>query len=76
MTSLQSGSETFLRGRLLGEGTWGVVYQGTRSSDGLLVAIKRIKPKETHLGLDFTALREIKYLRALKSPYVVDVSFV
>lgn len=83
----------YRRGKLLGEGTWGRVFEGIRISDNSLVAIKRIdkglsedvflseeegkkdkeKKKEVLNGINFTALREIKYLRELKSPYIIKV---
>ena len=42
----------YLRGAALGEGTWGSVYEAKRKSDGLKVAIKRIKPMDAHLGMN------------------------
>ncbi len=68
--------DNYIRGVALGEGTWGQVYEATRKSDNKRVAIKRIKPMDPHLGINFTALREIKYLREFKSDHVVDVSAV
>ena len=38
------------------------------------VAIKRIKPMYVHLGMNFTALREIKYLKYIKGENIIDVS--
>lgn len=64
----------YLKGRVLGEGTWGQVYEATRRADSLQVAIKRIKPRDAHLGINFTALREIKYLKEVKSDFIVNVS--
>jgi cyclin-dependent kinase 7 len=66
----------YLQGRKLGEGTWGTVFEATRRSDGIQVAIKRIKPMEPELGMNFTALREVKFLKELKCVNVVDVSDV
>ncbi len=63
----------YIKGDQLGEGTWGHVYQASRRSDGLVVAVKRIKPMDPLLGINFTALREIKFLKELKSPNIVDV---
>ncbi len=65
----------YLKGDLLGEGTWGSVFSAERRTDSLKVAIKRIKPMYVHLGVNFTALREIKYLRYIKGPNIIDVSF-
>lgn len=67
-------SEGYIRGVALGEGTWGSVYDAIRKVDNRRVAIKRIKPMDPHLGINFTALREIKCLQTIRSPYVVDVS--
>ena len=62
-------------GKFLGEGTWGLVYEATRISDGTQVAIKKIKPMpQQELGMNFTALREVKYLKELHSINVVEVS--
>jgi serine/threonine protein kinase len=66
-------AEGYIRGVALGEGTWGHVFEATRKIDGRKVAIKRIKPMDPHLGVNFTALREIKHLQELHSPFIVDV---
>ncbi len=58
---------------LLGEGTWGHVYLAKRQEDNLKVAIKRIKPRDAHMGLNFTALREIRFLKAIKSVNILEV---
>lgn len=66
----------YVKGESLGEGTWGSVFEAIRVVDNVKLAIKRIKPSETkdsHLGLNFTALREIKFLKEIKSPFIVDV---
>jgi serine/threonine protein kinase len=69
-------SSKYLKGELLGEGTWGSVFSAERRSDSLKVAIKRIKPMYVHLGMNFTALREIKYLKYIKGENIIDVSKV
>jgi cyclin-dependent kinase 7 len=66
--------ERYIRGRPLGEGTWGQVYEAFRKEDNKRVAIKRMRGKEPEFGLDFTALREIKYLQEIKGPFIEDVS--
>eukprot|EP00601_Ochromonadales_sp_CCMP2298_P036525 CAMPEP_0173376578 /NCGR_PEP_ID=MMETSP1144-20121109/30244_1 /TAXON_ID=483371 /ORGANISM="non described non described, Strain CCMP2298" /LENGTH=290 /DNA_ID=CAMNT_0014329105 /DNA_START=245 /DNA_END=1114 /DNA_ORIENTATION=- len=63
----------YLKGRQLGEGTWGTVFEAERRKDQLLVAIKRIKPMYVHLGVNFTALREIKYLKVVRGANVIDL---
>ena len=42
---MSMSSDKYIRGRNLGEGTWGIVYEATRKIDGLRVAIKRMKRK-------------------------------
>lgn len=69
-------SSKYLKGELLGEGTWGSVFSAERRTDSTRVAIKRIKPMYVHLGVNFTALREIKYLRYIKGPNIIDVSHI
>jgi serine/threonine protein kinase len=66
-------ADGYIRGVALGEGTWGHVFEATRKVDGRKVAIKRIKPMDPHLGVNFTALREIKHLQEFQSPFIVDV---
>jgi cyclin-dependent kinase 7 len=62
------------RGALLGEGTWGLVFQASRLEDGTQVAIKRIKPApRIEEGISFSALREIKYLKQLKHENIIEV---
>ena len=54
------------RGRALGEGTYALVYEAFRKTDRLPVAIKRMKGEQAvSPGVDFTGLREVKYLRML-----------
>lgn len=66
------------RGRTLGEGTYAVVYDGFRKSDGRPVAIKRMKGQSNTssgtIGVDFTGLREVKYLQSLRRcPHIVEL---
>jgi serine/threonine protein kinase len=68
-----SVSSKYLKGELLGEGTWGSVFAAERRTDSVKVAIKRIKPMYVHLGMNFTALREIKYLKYIKGENIIDV---
>ena len=65
------------RGKTLGEGTYGVVFKAYRVKDNIPVAVKRIKSEKKvrteNEGLNITALREIKYLRELKHPNIIEV---
>jgi cyclin-dependent kinase 7 len=56
--------DAYRRGKVLGQGTWGCVYEAVSLTSKEKVAIKRIDAKQD--GLDFTALREVKYLQELK----------
>lgn len=66
-------STEYVRGALLGEGTWGSVYEATAKVNQRKVAIKRIKGTESKLGINFTALREIKQLNKIRSDYILNV---
>lgn len=76
----------YRKGRTLGEGTWGVVYEAERQegTQQRLVAIKRMKGTADmsgvgkqnggSFGVDFTALREVRYLQDLSfSPNIVQL---
>eukprot|EP01038_Epipyxis_sp_PR26KG_P013244 gene13244-17750_t len=69
-------ADSFIRGKLLGEGTWGSVYEAIDKRTNERVAIKRIKQMDAHLGVNFTALREIKHLKYLRSPNIVNMKEV
>jgi cyclin-dependent kinase 7 len=64
------------KAQTLGEGTYGVVFRARRS-DGVAVAVKRLKPhtrvRVSNEGLNLTALREIKYLRELRHENIIEV---
>lgn len=70
-------SEDYVKGRTLGEGTWGRVYEANRKSDNLIVAVKRIKQilEGRNDGVSFSALREVKYLRELRHRNIIEVFF-
>ncbi|KAG8974953.1 TFIIH complex serine/threonine-protein kinase subunit kin28 [Tulasnella sp. 425] len=56
----------------VGEGTYAVVYRGRHSVAGRPVAIKKIKIGQFKDGLDMSAIREVKYLRELQHPNVIE----
>lgn len=73
-------AEKYIRGKTLGSGTWGCVYEAylidaTHPEGRSKVAIKKVEGREGGRdGLDFTAIREIKYLRELMNrPFVVQL---
>ncbi|KAF8156827.1 kinase-like domain-containing protein [Crassisporium funariophilum] len=57
----------------LGEGTFGEVHKAIHKSTGATVALKRILMHNEKEGMPVTALREIKILKALKHPCIVDI---
>ncbi len=69
----ESVKSKYIRGNLLGSGTWGEVYESSRISDNRKVAIKRFKAIDMHLGINTPTLREIKFLRELHHPNIVEV---
>ncbi|KAG8930601.1 TFIIH complex serine/threonine-protein kinase subunit kin28 [Tulasnella sp. 408] len=63
----------------VGEGTYAVVYRGEEdwlpcrhALTGRPVAIKKIKIGQFKDGLDMSAIREVKYLRELQHPNVIE----
>jgi cyclin-dependent kinase 7 len=69
-------AQGYVKGRSLGEGTWGRVYEATRKKDNVVVAIKRIKQitEGRNDGVSFSALREVKYLREIRHRNIIEVS--
>mmetsp|Transcript_17294 Transcript_17294/g.30879 ORF Transcript_17294/g.30879 Transcript_17294/m.30879 type:complete len:338 (-) Transcript_17294:290-1303(-) len=64
---------------VVGQGTFGSVFKARIKETGEIVAIKKIKTTKKdgkEMGLDVTALREIKLLKELKSPCIVDLKDV
>ncbi|KAH6909472.1 kinase-like domain-containing protein [Coprinopsis sp. MPI-PUGE-AT-0042] len=57
----------------LGEGTFGEVHKAVQKGTGRPVALKRILMHHEKEGMPVTALREIKILKALKHPCIVDI---
>ncbi|KAJ2711851.1 TFIIH complex serine/threonine-protein kinase subunit kin28 [Coemansia spiralis] len=57
----------------LGEGTYAVVYLGRHVKTGRQVAIKKIKLGNARSGLDMSAIREVKALRELQHPNVIEL---
>ncbi|KAI9477587.1 TFIIH complex serine/threonine-protein kinase subunit kin28 [Coemansia sp. RSA 989] len=57
----------------LGEGTYAVVYLGRHIKTNRKVAIKKIKLGNARSGLDMSAIREVKALRELQHPNVIEL---
>ncbi|CCI41152.1 hypothetical protein ABG067_003966 [Albugo candida] len=65
--------ERYQLGKVLGEGTFGIVHAAIQKSTSRRVAIKQFKRGKFKDGVDFTALREVKLQAELKHPNVVEL---
>ncbi|KAK9814600.1 hypothetical protein WJX72_008473 [[Myrmecia] bisecta] len=63
--------DKYIKGEVLGEGTFGVVFKATHKETGQVVAIKKIRLGNAKEGIHVTALREIKLLKELRAPNIV-----
>ncbi|EOY21176.1 hypothetical protein QUC31_007223 [Theobroma cacao] len=66
-------ADRYLKREVLGEGTYGVVYKAIDTKTGQTVAIKKIRLGKQKEGINFTALREIKLLKELKDPNIIEL---
>ncbi|KAK4365394.1 hypothetical protein RND71_016752 [Anisodus tanguticus] len=66
-------ADRYLKREVLGEGTYGVVYKAIDTKSGQIVAIKKIRLGKQKEGVNFTALREIKLLKELKDPNIIEL---
>lgn len=66
-------ADRYLKKELLGEGTYGVVFKALDTKTGQTVAIKKIRLGKYKEGVNFTALREIKLLKELKDPNIIEL---
>ncbi|XP_071716300.1 cyclin-dependent kinase D-3-like [Rutidosis leptorrhynchoides] len=67
-------AERYLKREVLGEGTYGVVFKAIDTKTGQTVAIKKIRLGKQKEGVNFTALREIKLLKELKDPNIIELT--
>lgn len=68
-----AGAGRYIKGATLGEGTFGVVYKATDTQTGRVVAIKKIRLGMYKEGVNVTALREIKLLKELRGPNIIEL---
>ncbi|KAK4256571.1 hypothetical protein QN277_006277 [Acacia crassicarpa] len=66
-------ADRYLKREVLGEGTYGVVYKAIDTQTGQTVAIKKIRLGKQKEGINFTALREIKILKELNHPNIIEL---
>lgn len=58
---------------MIGEGTYGQVFMARETATNEIVALKRVLMDQEREGFPVTAIREIKLLRALRHPAVVEL---
>ncbi|KZV64661.1 Pkinase-domain-containing protein [Peniophora sp. CONT] len=63
----------WIKDKKVGEGMFAVVYQGREAATGRKVAIKKIKVGQFKDGLDMSAIREVKYLREMSHPNIINL---
>lgn len=65
----------YVKGKVLGEGTYAIVYEGRlRADPSQLVAIKKIKKQKEYLdGMPPDAVRELKHLQELQHPNIISL---
>ncbi|XP_058077717.1 cyclin-dependent kinase D-1-like [Magnolia sinica] len=66
-------ADRYLKREVLGEGTYGVVFKAIDTKTAQTVAIKKIRLGKYKEGVNFTALREIKLLKELKDPNIIEL---
>ncbi|KAJ1402674.1 Protein kinase domain [Sesbania bispinosa] len=66
-------ADRYLKREVLGEGTYGVVYKAIDTQTGQTITIKKIRLGKQKEGVNFTALREIKLLKELKDPKIIEL---
>ncbi|EJD47894.1 Pkinase-domain-containing protein [Auricularia subglabra TFB-10046 SS5] len=70
---MSSPKERWVKDAKIGEGAYAVVYKGHESTSGRQVAIKKFKAGQSKDGLDLSAIREVKCLRELHHPNVIEL---
>jgi len=66
--------DKYEKGRFIGQGTYGVVFQATEKTTNRQVALKKIRMGNVgEDGVPFVGLREIKLLKELHHPNIIEV---
>jgi cyclin-dependent kinase 12/13 len=63
----------FQKKHQVGQGTYGSVFMGADRDSGEVVALKRINTEQEENGFPITAIREVKILKALNHPNIVNL---
>lgn len=67
------GASRYIKGVSLGEGTYGVVFKAIDKVTNRTVAVKKIRLGKYKEGVNVTALREIKLLKELNDPNIIEL---
>lgn len=65
--------DVFEKKQKVGEGTYGSVFVARDRKSNEIVALKRINTQQEENGFPITALREVKILKALHHPNIVNL---
>ena len=65
--------DKYASGEKIGEGAYGNVYIATHRESGRVVALKKIGIKNREEGVDVPTLREIKILREVRHPHIIEL---
>lgn len=70
-----SSMHSYQKGPIIGEGTYGSVICATQKASGRQVAIKKVRLSSSNGkdGVNMSVLRELKALRALAAPCIVEL---
>ncbi|CAN6461802.1 unnamed protein product [Victoria cruziana] len=69
----QRDTDRYVKGDNIGEGTYGVVYKAVDKKTNRTVAVKKIRLGDYKEGVNMTALREIKLLKELNHPNIIEL---
>ncbi|KAG0571123.1 hypothetical protein KC19_6G212900 [Ceratodon purpureus] len=67
------GAKRYIKGHTLGEGTYGVVFKAIDKVTNRTLAVKKIRLGKYKEGVNVTALREIKLLKELHDPHIIEL---